>query len=387
MTHSHTMTLRIPLPGTRRARCLCGAAGALAALLLSACGRDPATSPSRGRPLPVSVAVAERVEGAHAAHRITGLVAARRTADLGFERAGTVTAINVEEGDAVAGGDVLARLDDARLRARREEARAALRETKAELKLARATLERTRQAHNADAVTDQELDEARERVARLKAARERAAAALASVEVDLGKHVLRAPFGGEIADRMIDEGRVVAAGTPVLRLLETGRKEIVTGLGENPAATLETGDTLDFTIGEHTVEATLRHKTPTRDTATRTVTARFDLPDPADRFRDGALARATLRRPIGSDGFWIPRSALTDNLRGLWAAYILAPSEEKADGETFIVRRVDLEVLYTDGKRVFVRGGLRTGDRYVTGGLQRLGPGVTVTPSGANADR
>jgi len=123
---------------------------------------------------------------------------------------------------------------------------------------------------------------------------------------------------------------------------------------------------------------------PDRARRTRTVTVRMAVEDPDNQLRHGSLASVALMTSLDQGGFWLPQSALTDNLRGLWAAYIV---KETAGGPA-TVERVDLEILHTEADRVYARGGLRSGDRVVADGVQRLSPGTRVSVvKERNADR
>jgi len=351
---------------------------AVSVAALTACGPVAPDRLNEGKPLSVSVVEVSLSDTVELERRVTGLVEARRTSGLGFELAGELKRVTVEEGDAVAGGDRLAALDTERLEQRRREAAATLAEVEARLELARGTLERTRRARATEAVTEQALDEALREAGALEASRERAAAALAGIEVDLKKSSLKAPFDGKIAARFADEGQVLDAGRPVVELIETARKDIVAGLAEAVADDLKIGERFVFRVEGEAVEAGLFALLPRRGDRTRTVTARFRFADPDDRFRDGALATTEIvRRYADNKGYWLPRSALTDNLRGLWAAYVLRPTD---GGKGHTAARVDLEVLHQTDSRVFVRGGLEEGDRVVKDGVHRLTPGTRVAP-------
>jgi len=339
------------------------------------CGPGQLETPNRDRALPVEALVAEVSEIAEIRRAATGLVEAGRRGDLGFELGGTLREALAQEGQEVQSGEVLARLDTRRLESGKREAEARVVEIEANLELARATLERTEKARTSEAVTAQALDEAKQRVASLEAGFAQAKARVESIDVDLEKSVLTAPYSGFVARRMADEGQVMTAGMPVFRLLEGGSKEVVIGTSEASAETLSPGDTVSLQIEGKPFSGVVEHLLPDRARRTRTVTARIRVEDPDNQLRDGALASAILATTLDQKGFWLPQTALTDNLRGLWAAYIVMETE----GGPATVERVDLEILHTEGDRVYVRGGLRPGDRVVADGVQRLSPGTRVS--------
>ena len=256
---------------------------------------DAARSEAPPAPRPVTVEIAPLVmqESLTVQRTFTGVVEARRTAELSFEGSGRVTEILVEEGQRVEAGEILARLDPAVLRAsraevasRRERLQAQLEELEAgpraeavdaaraevaalEEERALAVLQRDRREGLAERGTIgvEQLDAARAAVdtsdARLRAARARLAelengsrperiaaqrgalgeldAGLDAIDVQIDKTVMRAPFAGTISARLVDEGAVVSLQMPAVafHLVESGALEVRTGLPEDRGRPLE----------------------------------------------------------------------------------------------------------------------------------------------------
>ncbi len=195
-------------------------------------------------------------------------------ADLGFQAPGRIERIAVREGDRVAEGQELARLDRSELLARRQAAaaqaeaaravlaelesgfrseeiaqgRAALRAAEQRVNDTRRDLERTQRLFEGGAVSQQMLDNAetahelaqadyesvrealqilesgprRERIAAQRAALAQAEAAVAQSDAALDHAVVRAPFAGLITVRHREPGETIAAGAPVLTLMDPG---------------------------------------------------------------------------------------------------------------------------------------------------------------------
>ncbi|MHC4995125.1 MAG: hypothetical protein ACYTGQ_08750, partial [Planctomycetota bacterium] len=79
-------------------------------------------------------------------------------------------------------------------------------------------------------------------------------------------------------------------------------------------------------------------------------------------------------------GFWLPTDALIKGHRGLWATYIVTPPDK--DGEPHTAIYTDIELLYTQADRAFVRGILKDGQLVVAAGAERIAPGSPVIPTG-----
>ena len=357
-------------------------AGAL--VLLAAAGglglrgsTAPSVSEREASPLAVRVASAQREAGYLSAQRFVGRVEFAQTAELSFELGGKVAALRVDEGDRVEKGDVLASLDTARLRARRDELLAGRREAQAQLELARLRDRRARALVAEDVISPQQGDDARLEATARRASLARVRAQIASIEVDLSKSELRAPFAGEVAARHLDSGVVVDAGAPVFRLLESARPEVRLGVSPEVAAAIAPGDSVEIFVHGAGVEGRVAAVLPERRSETRTVAVRIALPGASAAgpvYRDGDLAELRWQREVSSPGYWLPRDALTEGSRGLWAVYVAEDSESE---RRRLVRR-PVEVIHESDQRVYVRGALEPGEDVVQSGVHRLVPDQLV---------
>jgi RND family efflux transporter MFP subunit len=387
-----------------------------------------AVDPSAPTALVVSVVEAEPQSSYPLEQVFVGRVEARRSAALGFERAGRLIEVRVREGDRVAADALLARLDTSILEAKRTELLADLASAEADLALAEATADRYRSSVKDGAVTRQNLDEASEGARAARARLQLAEARIASVDLDLTKTELRAPFAGTLIRRTADEGAVLNAGQAVLTLQETVAPEVRIGVAGPLLDALQEGERYTLDIDGETIHARLRAVIPLRTGASRTVDALFDpveqpfdalgqptevgpvaapdrtpevapelVRDPARAsvLRPGNLAELRLSRDIEAQGFWIPLSALSEGERGLWRALVAEPettdpqdAESNADASDTRWRLVSrpVQVLYVGRERVYVRGSLQAGDLIVTAGLHRLVPGQWVQLAGAGRD-
>ena len=306
--------------------------------------------------------------------RFTGTVTARQSVDLGFELGGKVTAVHVDEGAEVKQGEVLAELDTALLQRGRDELRAQIKETEAQLDLVRQNLRRIDDLNKKGFASVREQDELNSQRKALNATLERLAAGLAANQTRLDKAQLLAPFDAVVSRRYIDDGAVVAAGAPVLKLLQSGPLEARVGVPPRLLGALDVGDAVTLSAGGREIIGRVLALSPDVDPATRTVTVRTALTATAGLV-DGDLIDLRLPETVERGGFWVPMTALTDGLRGLWNVYVLTPGEE--DGR-FQLQARDVQIEYADAERAFVTGALADGERIVGAGLHRLAPGQTV---------
>ena len=286
--------------------------------------------------------------------------------------------IAADEGDKVKKGAVLAELDSARLKANRQELVARKSELQARRRLAMATMQRQSQLKNQGWSPKQRFDEARFSVQELDAGIARVDAQITALDIDIEKSVLRAPYDGEVAGRSIDEGSVVAAGTRILEVLEAASQQARIGLSPDAAANLSVGNRYTLRTGSRTTTATLKAVRSDLETGTRTVTAVFSLQGAA-KAQFGEVVSLALERRVDTRGFWLPTTALSEGLKGLWTVLLV---QAKPDGH--IIRREVVEVLHVRGNEAFVRGGLDNGDHVVSTGANRVTTGQRVARAQSN---
>ncbi len=323
--------------------------------------------------LPVEARAVQRETGYALVEQHAGRVVARRASDLGFERAGRLVEVRVDQGDAVEAGALLARLDTRELRARRRELAAQRAEIEARLSLARLTSARRQKLHDAGHLAPQALDETRFAEAALDAQRAAADAALESLDVRLVLSELRAPFAGHVVERRLDEGTVVSPGQPVLRL-EDRTLEVHVGVPPEVALNSTPGETLPIEVDGETLRGEITAVVRRVETDTRTVRLVIALTDAPPGLRPGALARVPVQARVAVDGFWLPIAALSEGRRGLWSAYALVRDAESERDGLWIVDRRQLDLLHAEADRAYVRGTLRDEERVVMSGVHRLVP-------------
>lgn len=349
-----------------------GLTGLLTLALYTRVGVDKAVV--QREPIPVPVARFSMQESYSRELSFLGLVRAGRTSKVGFEVPGTVAQLPVREGTEVDAGDVLARLDTAQLKARRAAVAADLARIEAELELARIKSRRQRDLQATGAVSQEAFDETRLRAQALTAQLDSVRAQLGGIDIDLRKSVLRAPYPGAVAERLVNSGAVVTPGTPVVRLMATGKREAHIGIAAEQAGLLTAGETYPLILRNARLEARLRSMRPDVDPTTLTATAVFELPGNIGAL-DGEPVNLLLQERVAVRGGWVPLSALLEGNRGLWTVLRL----KRRDGATVALREA-VEVLEVQDDRAYVRGTLPDSAEFIADGVHRVAPGTPVHP-------
>ena len=326
------------------------------------------------RVLVVESGVVDEVEGYEVERRYIGVVESRRRSLTGFELGGTVAEVYFDEGDRVGTGDILVRLDVKRLAAELKEAESALGEARAVLELAELTMGRLSPLVIDGAVSQQALDESRQKRDTAMAALDRLEASRSRIVVQINKSEIRAPFAGVVVKRHVDEGSIIGSGQAAMEILETDVKEVRIGLALEAISRVAPGSvvTLNNRDGRQW-NGRVRNIIPELESQSRTVPVVVEVQN-AGYLISGELLSWAFGQTIQESGFRIPRRALIGSIRGLWSVFAMVPS---ADG-TWVVESREIEILHNEAEDVVVRGALQSGDRIILSGLHRLVPGQLV---------
>ncbi|MEO1095048.1 MAG: efflux RND transporter periplasmic adaptor subunit [Cyanobacteria bacterium J06638_28] len=388
------------------------------------------TAPATANASTVETLTVETVSSYEVARTYTGEIAALRASDLGFERGGELVSVLVEEGDRVLAGQPLAQLDIQNLQTRRQQleaqkleaearllelergarqediaaARAEVRDIESQLELQKIQRLRREFLYEEGAISREQLDEFAFGAETLEARLDRAqsnlnellngtrpeqilaqqavvqqlAASIADVDVDINKSTLSAPFDGIVSSQQLDEGAVVGAGQSVIRLVENEAPEARIGLPENVASRLQVGESVTVNLDTERYRATVKSLLPEVDAETRTQVGVFQIESAAiATVNPGQTVRVEMTETIPTAGIWLPTAALTQDIRGLWSAYVLTPT---AGEGIFAVQPQSVEILHQESGQALVRGTLQPGDRVVADGVHRLVPGQQVQP-------
>jgi len=317
-----------------------------------------AGAPPSMPPMPVDVDVA-RQQSVVDAVRATGRIEAVQAVDLRPDEQGRITALLFREGQSVAQGTPLIRIDDAMLRAQAERA-------KADRDLARQQLERVRRLRAENASSPADLE-------RAEAAARSAEAALALLELQIARTTVRAPFGGVIGQRFVSTGDYVTTSTRLLTLQTVDPQRAVIEVPERHAVALRPGQTVEFTVAAQpgrTFRGHVEFIDPVVQDTNRTIVVKARASNPDHVLRPGMFIEARLATGTRPNAIVVPEDAVQP-LRT--ANVVWAVQDGKAS------RRVVQLGTRSQGI-VEVLGGLKAGEQVVVGGLERMAEGIPLAP-------
>jgi RND family efflux transporter MFP subunit len=304
---------------------------------------------------------------------VVGRAEAPQTAAIGFDQSGSVVEILVDDGQAVVQGQILAELDDQRLRAKMSELSAILNRAKSEANLAELSLKRVIELVDKKLESAQRLDESTESVNAAKAFVDEILARMQTLLVEIGKTKLLAPFDGSVVRRFVDKGTVVSAGQTLFNLQQNGLLEARFALSADHGNKFSIDQVMTVTTKTNQTLGKIKSIAQQRRFDTRTVDVIIKLTEPNLSILPGDLLHIDISSKINAQGFWVPRKALVSSVRGLWSLFTV----EEIDGAQQLVVKL-VEVVHADDKKAFVRGALNEGVSVVIEGVQRLVPGQKV---------
>lgn len=397
---------------------------ALAICLLSACSRNPEVE-ARGGGVPTDgpvVAVA-RVKTASLSRNLvlTAEFTPYQEIDVMAKVAGFVKQINVDIGDRVKTGQLLATLDIPEMKDDLRRAQAGVQQSLAQVRRAQDELQRARSAQEMthlsytrlDAVSkqrpglvaQQEVDDvhSKDLVAEAQVSAASSAVEAANEQVDVNKaDVARintmfeytsvtAPFDGVITKRYADTGSMIQAGTasqtqamPLVRLAQNGRLRLTLPVPESAVPTIRLGQRVEVRVPtlKRSFPGTVARFADQLNLQTRTMDTQVDVLNPSLVLVPGMYAEVNLSLMRRDAVLSIPLTAV--DIESQESPQSGAPAV--SEGTVMVVtpnnrvevRKVSLGLQTAD--EVEVRSGLNEGDLVVIAGRAGLQAGQEVKP-------
>ena len=301
-----------------------------------------------------------------------GNIAAWQEAVIGAEATGLrLASVNVNVGDRVKRGQLLARFAADMPQAEVAQSKAAVAEAEANLAEAAANAQRARDLQASGALSAQQINQylTAERTA---AARLDAQRALARTQqIRLSQTQVLAPDDGVISARLATVGAVIASGQELFRLVRQGRLEWRAEVAASDLARIAPGQAARIVpAGGEVITGRVRIVAPTVDAATRNGLVFVDLPanGSVGAAKAGMFARGEFQ--IGSSAaLTLPQTAVL--LRdGFSYAFVI--------GTDLRVQQLKVNVGRRLAERIEITGGLAEGARVVATGAGFLADGDTV---------
>jgi len=376
-------------------------------LLLSGCRHRVGQESAPANPI-APVAVASRATLATNL-TVAGEFLPFQEVELHAKVAGYIRRINVDIGDKVKEGQVLATLDVPELQAQVLGAQAGVRQTQAEIVRATNDVARAKANYNAlhsaairlkqasDArpglIAAQELDDAQAKDEAAAAQVDAARSAYKAMQQQLGVSEaqrqqvssmagysrITAPFTGIITWRYADTGALIQAGTsnagsaPVVKIAQISTLRLRLPVPESVASYVHNGDTASIRIDalSRTLTGTIARSTGALDSSTRSMQVEVDVPNKGGSLTPGMYAEVTLNVQRSGDAVVVPIQAL--DASGAQPVVMVVNAQNRVE------KRV-VQTGLTTANRVEILSGVHSGEQVIVANQASFQAGETVTP-------
>lgn len=379
------------LPGTLGRRVVPLLAVALA-LLAVGCNEAPsrataAQQPATPPPVAVTVMTLRRAE-VPVTTLLPGRTAALRVAEVRPQVGGVLQQRLFTEGEQVAAGQPLFQIATAPFEAAVQRAEAALARAEAAERAATGTANRYRTLARAQAVSEQNLENAEATLRQTRADVASARAALETARIDLGYTEVKSPIAGRTGRANVTVGALVTGSQaaplvtvaqfdpiyvdltqPSARLLQQ-RRDVASGALRRDSADRAVVRLLLEDGSEYPHAGEVQFSEVIVDQGTGSVTLRAIFPNPDQMLLPGMFVRARVEEGITDQALLVPQRAVLRTPRGEPMAFVV-------NGENVVEQRV-LRASRAVGNDWLVTNGLNPGDRVVLEGLQRIRAGARV---------
>ncbi len=340
---------------------------------------------------------------------VAGVFLPYQEVELHARVAGYIRSINVDIGDKVKEGQVLATLDVPELQAQVLGAQASVRRTQAEIGRATNDVARAKANYNAlhtaavrlkqasDArpglIAEQELDDAQAKDEAGAAQVDAAKSAFEAMQQQLGVSQaqqqqvssmadysrITAPFNGVITWRYADAGALIQAGTsnagsaPVVKIAQISTLRLRLPVPESLAPYVRNGDSAMIHIGalDRTIVGTVARSTIALDPATRSMQLEVDVPNANGSLSPGMYAEVSLNIRRVGDALVVPINAVFRD--GNSQSVYVVNAQNK-------VERRNVTLGVTTANQAEILSGLRDGEQVIVANQAGFQPGELVTP-------
>ncbi|MFA7386417.1 MAG: efflux RND transporter periplasmic adaptor subunit [Thiohalobacteraceae bacterium] len=361
------------------------------ALLLAGCDRGDDQAAAQGAasaPPPAVTVIEVQTQTVAMQTELPGRTAPYLIAEVRPQVTGLIQERAFEEGSEVEAGQLLYQIDPSSYQAAYDSAKAEQARAEADLYSARLTADRYAELVKTNAISKQANDEAVAALRQAQAGIAAAKAALDKAEIDLAFTRVTAPIAGRIGRSRVTAGALVTANQPealaVIQQLDPiyvdltqSSVELLRMRRDLAAGNLERldADTVPVSLlledgSAYGIDGKLAFSEVSVDEATGSVTLRAVFPNPDGELLPGMYVRAQLSQGSRDNMFLVPHAALTRDPRGNAVVMVV--------DATGTVEPRTVEVEQSRGDQWLVSAGLRSGERIIIEGLQRVQPGMQV---------
>ncbi len=292
---------------------------------------------------------------------VYGSVDVKRNALLVAESPGNVKSIRVKDGDRVSAGQVILELDDNLLQKN-------LAEINTNYDLAKSLFERQDRLWKENIGSEVQYLEAKNRMESLENSR-------ATLQEQLNKTTIRAPFSGVVEEVMIKVGEMAGVGVPVARILDLSEFHIEAEVPENYSASLSEGSEVEVIIsGSDTLKASISNVGSFINPANRTFRILVDVDAETGRFKPNQLTILRINDQTVPQAVVLPGTVIQQDAQGKDFVFVA----EKTNGRYADVKKVNIQTGRSYQNQTHVISGLKGSELVVDRGSRSIRDGQEI---------
>lgn len=288
---------------------------------------------------------------------VAGSILPNREVQITSELSKKVASVNFADGSYVSKGQLLYKLEDAEIRAR-------LKQSHAELSMAKLNESRLAKLLKSESVRQEEYDVALSKLQSLEASEE-------LLQVELAKTSITAPFSGVVGITKVEVGAIATPGLPLVIIQEQRMVKVQFTVSEKYLSQLKKGNKIHFVLanGSERFSAKISATESGIDMQSRTITVHALTSNTNGTLKPGMSARVYFST-VSSDakGLTLPTEALIPSAQG-YSVFVVKNGSAKITPVT-IGNRDEAEALITSG--------LNNGDTVMISNILRSGDGTPV---------
>jgi len=316
---------------------------------------------------------------------LKGRVSAVSEAQIRPQITGIIQSINVQDGQEVKKGQVLYKVDPAQYKAVYDQSLAAYDSVKADIKTAKTKAERYGALAKQKAMAIQEADEAQSSYLKLVASLAEKKAEIATAKINLDYTDIKAPISGILGISTITPGALVTANqtdsintittlSPIYVDLTQPSKEFIDMKivqkklqSTDVPVELKFNNNADYFINGH-----IHSNEYSVNQATDSIKVRAIFENKDKLLLPGMYAYANLTYGIDNKGIKIPLQSIVRDVKGNSSVYVVN-SDNKIENKAIVT-------LSNVGSEAIISEGLKTGDKLVFEGVDKVKIGDSVVP-------
>jgi RND family efflux transporter MFP subunit len=283
---------------------------------------------------------------------------------LNAEFGGILQQLYVKEGQKVAKGQTLARVDDGGLSSQ-------LAQMETQAALAKTTFERQQNLWNQKIGSEIQYLQAKTNYnAQLKS--------VAQMRAQLSKTVIRAPFSGTIDEIASERGSVVGPGSPILRIVSLGNMYLEAEVPEKNIGTVKKGSDVivDFLVLGETFTTKVTQAGNYINPANRSFMIQIAVPNKSGNIKPNLSSKIQIKDYSNPKAITVPTSIISENADGEQFLYIAQNPDKNGNA---IAKRVIVKVGLSQGELVEIVEGIKDGDLIIKEGARSVKDGQKVS--------